>query len=158
MKICIQNRAADLRYTLAVVYEPDVDDSHGDSASPDTIRAAAWYFMRGLQASKDVEREVLNVVAALEADREVECEVTAIADHIAKGVINDMHQTDGDDVGHVVESFVAPVDMTVNGEIVKAGTWCIGIVWSPEQFEKIKSGDRTGVSMGGTAVRMADAA
>ena len=69
-----------------------------------------------------------------------------------------MHESFDDAHGDVVETFVAPVDMAIDDEVVKAGSWCVGIIWSEEMFAKIKSGDRTGVSMGGTAIRLNEAA
>lgn len=149
-------RTAEQRYTLAVVYEPNVADTHDDFAKADTIREAAWTFMRQLQNSRALRREVTKVVKALlEASKqELAVDITDLAEAVQKGAVGDMHEDFDDANGEIVESFVAPVDLQVGDEVVKAGTWCVGIVWSEALFEKIKRGDRTGVSMGGTALRL----
>lgn len=54
----------------------------------------------------------------------------------------------------VVESYLAPVDFDLDGELVKKGTWVVGIhVKDPELWQGIKKGDYTGLSMGGFATR-----
>jgi Putative phage serine protease XkdF len=40
------------RYTLGIVYEPDVPDDQGDWASADSIREAAWRFAGKLVVAK----------------------------------------------------------------------------------------------------------
>lgn len=67
-----------------------------------------------------------------------------------------MHKNQADDIGDIVESYVAPADMHVGEGIVKRGTWLIGVVWSPEYWEKVKKGEVTGFSMGGRARRIPD--
>jgi len=53
-----------------------------------------------------------------------------------------------------VESWIAPVDVTVDGEVIKQGSWVITIkVLAPAMWEAVKSGAYTGVSIGGMAVR-----
>lgn len=53
-----------------------------------------------------------------------------------------------------VESFIAPVDMVVEGESIKKGTWVMAIkVFAPAMWEAVKSGAYTGVSIGGQAFR-----
>lgn len=146
----ITRREPELRYTLAVVYEPNVNDAHEDFAKAETIRVAAWEFMKDLQLQAKLASEILLACD----DAEVEFDVTDLMPVVDKGVINDMHQTDGPDFGTVVGSFVAPVDMQIGDETVTEGTWCVEIEWTPEQFEKVKRGERTGVSLGGTACRV----
>lgn len=38
-------------------------------------------------------------------------------------------------------------------QVIKAGDWLLGIVWTPESWQLIKSGQVRGVSMQGSAVR-----
>ena len=53
----------------------------------------------------------------------------------------------------LVESFIAPVDMKVNEEIIKKGSWVITVkIHSDEIWEDVKNGNITGFSMGGTAL------
>lgn len=55
----------------------------------------------------------------------------------------------------VVESYIAPVDMEIDGEVVKKGTWLMGIHVSNETvWADIKAGRLTGLSIGGSALRV----
>lgn len=55
---------------------------------------------------------------------------------------------------HVVESYVAPQDMTVGGRAVKRGSWMIVVkVDDDELWQKVKAGEFGGVSLGGYAER-----
>lgn len=65
-----------------------------------------------------------------------------------------MHEKRDKDMGDIVECYIAPVDFTVNGESIKKGTWLLGVVWAPEYFEKVESGEITGYSMGGKGRRI----
>lgn len=53
--------------------------------------------------------------------------------------------------GSVVESYIAPDDMTVNGNIVKKGSWILVTKANDEIWEDYKSGAITGYSMYGIA-------
>lgn len=53
--------------------------------------------------------------------------------------------------GSVVESYIAPDDMTVNGSVVKKGSWILVTKATDEIWEEYKSGDVTGYSMYGIA-------
>lgn len=117
-KICFLKSDDEKRYTLGIVYEPDVVDSQGDYATAEDIEKAAWDFMR-----KSLR-------------------------------LGYMHKDSDNDIGDIVESYIAPVDMRIGDNVVKAGTWLIGVVWSPQYWEKVKSGEITGFSMGGTARRI----
>ena len=156
IQIQIRKHEPELRFTLAVVYEPGVVDTHEDFATAETIREAAWDFMRGLQESREVQRGLLKVVAALVKDNaaEIEIDISDLADAIDKGAVGDMHEDFDDSHGQVLETYIAPTGMLVDGQPVKTGSWCVGIQWSAEMFEKITRGERTGISMGGTGVRI----
>lgn len=57
-------------------------------------------------------------------------------------------------MAEVVESFLAPTDMTIGEQMVKAGTWLMGIhVIEDTLWEACKDGTLTGLSVGGLAVR-----
>jgi DNA adenine methylase len=65
-----------------------------------------------------------------------------------------MHQVPVNGQVKIVESYVALDDMRVGGEDVKKGTWLLGVhVLSDELWAKVKSGDFTGFSIGGSARR-----
>ncbi|QBJ80759.1 XkdF-like putative serine protease domain-containing protein [Bacillus subtilis] len=54
-------------------------------------------------------------------------------------------------VGVVVESYVAPADFVINGELIKKGSWVLVTKASEEIWEEIKKGEITGYSMAGIA-------
>lgn len=54
-------------------------------------------------------------------------------------------------VGEVVESYVAPADLEIEGESIAKGSWILVTKASDEIWEEIKKGDITGYSMAGTA-------
>lgn len=54
----------------------------------------------------------------------------------------------------ILESYLAPVDMEINGQAVKAGTWLMGLRFNDDAlWEQVKAGALTGLSIGGTAIR-----
>lgn len=56
----------------------------------------------------------------------------------------------------LIESYIARKDFELNGETVKTGSWVIGVhVRDPDTWQKIKSGEVTGFSIGGTGKREA---
>lgn len=63
-----------------------------------------------------------------------------------KGAINDKTQ--------ILESYCAPADFNVDGQPVKAGTWVMAVkVLDDALWASCKSGELTGFSIGGSAVR-----
>lgn len=59
---------------------------------------------------------------------------------------------------HPVESFIAPQDFEMQGQngpqVVKKGSWVLGVkVVDPDEWEKVKSGEYTGFSVGGFGLR-----
>jgi len=57
----------------------------------------------------------------------------------------------------ILESFIAPTDFIVGGQKVKKGTWLLAIrVVDDELWLKIKRGEITGFSIGGSALRALD--
>ncbi|MCU5173770.1 XkdF-like putative serine protease domain-containing protein [Bacillus paranthracis] len=53
--------------------------------------------------------------------------------------------------GEVVESYVAPVDMEINGETITKGTWVLVTKATDEIWKDIKDGKMTGYSLAGVA-------
>lgn len=53
----------------------------------------------------------------------------------------------------VVESYLAPVDMTINGRTIKAGTWLMGNKYAEGVWKDVLAGKYTGLSIGGYANR-----
>lgn len=54
-------------------------------------------------------------------------------------------------VGEVVESYIAPADMEVNGETITKGTWILVTKATEEVWEAIQKGDYKGYSLAGVA-------
>lgn len=160
MKLVAKSSAAK-RFTLGVVYEPDVKDTHGDFAKSEDIEKAAWGFMIRLQKAAQVGANL--VKTALEqgegAAWEVQVDLNAVDDdpdfaEFCKSTgLDDEHEQTGDYLGEIVESYVAPCDMTIGTETISKGTWLLGVVWTEEMFEKIEKGERTGLSMYGLTRR-----
>jgi len=53
--------------------------------------------------------------------------------------------------GEIVESYIAPDDLEINGTTIQKGSWVIATKASDEVWEKIQKGEITGYSMAGTA-------
>jgi hypothetical protein len=65
--------------------------------------------------------------------------------------IGDMHE-EFDRTIELVESYIAPVDFTIDGEIVRKGSWVISVrVVDDDAWERVESGELTGFSIGGVA-------
>ncbi|MBE7099482.1 XkdF-like putative serine protease domain-containing protein [Bacillus cereus] len=54
-------------------------------------------------------------------------------------------------VGEVVESYITPADMELNGEPVKKGTWILTTKADEETWESVKKGEFQGYSLAGIA-------
>lgn len=145
-----------LNYTLGVVYSPGEVDLQGEYTDEETLREGAWNYMKKLQNKSDVEKIALELYDSFaklvegEAD-EVRVDITDLDTSLTKN-LGDMHRDVSDSHGTVVESYITPVDIELNGEKIKKGSWLMGVVWSDEMFEKILAGERTGYSMGGSGV------
>lgn len=113
-----QSGAAELRYVLGIVLEPEVVDAQGDVYSADEIRRSAWEYMEHFR----------NVGL------------------MHKGLVNGKVR--------LVESYVAPADMRLEGSVIRKGTWMLGLhVADDELWDQVKSGALTGLSIGGFARR-----
>lgn len=140
------------RYTLGVVYEPDVVDTQGDFAKAGDIEDAAWAFMERLQVLAKTSGELLAAFRTVEEYPEgVTFDVTALEDLVKGAGLDDEHLQVDEPLGTIVESYIAPQDLTVNGQAVKKGAWLLGVRWTDEMFQKIKAGARTGLSLYGRA-------
>lgn len=124
-------------YTLGIVLVPDEPDLQGDVYDAPTVRRAADIFMADYQ-NTGLQHNVKP--AAIEAFRDEHPE-------LYNGKIL------------IVDSFVIPVEMgdvTINGRVVKVGTWLMGHRWiDPALWADVKAGKYTGLSMGGFARRIA---
>lgn len=103
------------KLVYGVVYEPEIEDSHGDYMEADTIEKAAHGFMENFQ----------------QIDKQHDFTTNA---------------------GKVVESYVAPVDMTFDDdEKITKGSWVLVTKATDEMWESIQKGEFTGYSLAGSA-------
>lgn len=117
IRIAKADKAKQIVY--GVVYEPDVEDAHGDSMTAEEIEKAAHGFMER-QNTYNIDKQ---------------------------------HDLDADK-GYVVESYIAPVDMTLGDQEIKKGSWVAGVkVTDADTWEQIEKGEITGFSMWGVGKR-----
>lgn len=149
----LEKSAPTRRYTLGIVYEPDSVDTQGEFAKAEDIEAAAWDFLARLQVL--AKSGALLLASALKADKaDVEVDITDLGDLLKGEGLDDQHLQVDEPLGTIVESYVAPCDLNINGQPVKKGAWLLGVRWTEGMFEKIHSGERTGLSMFGHATRV----
>jgi len=148
------------RYTLGVVYEPDVADADGDFTDEAEIEKACWSFNKMLQGKTSINKTALQlldaVVKALQDGVEVRVDVTDLMQQVEKGGVGlgFAHAIWTDDIGDIVESYIAPTDMQLGDQYVSKGTWLMGVQWSEAYFQKVLNGEITGYSLGGYGVRV----
>ena len=153
LDLLIVEKADEKRFVLGVVYapgSPQDTDTQEEFAKADTIEAAAWTYMQRLQKDAGTLYTILR--AAVRADDDgVMLDVT---DAIEKAqALDDQHEQTDEEIGTVVESYIAPTDFEIKGQSIKKGTWLLGAILTPEYFKLVKTGKRTGFSMFGTAER-----
>lgn len=69
-----------------------------------------------------------------------------------------MHKSNVNDKVQILESYIAPVDFDLGETHVKKGTWMMAVrVADDGLWQAVKSGELTGFSIGGTAIRKPDA-
>jgi hypothetical protein len=67
-------------------------------------------------------------------------------------IVGDSHKAKA--AAYPVESYIAPSDIEVAGQKVKAGSWIMGIYVADQKlWQAIKNGEYTGLSIGGRAIR-----
>ena len=116
VEICKKDDAK--RVVYGVIYEPDVEDTQGDSADAEEIEKAAWDFLK--------ESRTINL----------------------------QHGKDATDV-FVVESYVTPQVISMNGKDVKKGAWMMAVqIENKDLWDDVKTGRFTGFSMEGIADRI----
>lgn len=144
-----------LRYTLGVAYPANEVDKDEHYASEEVVRDAAWGFMEKLQHVDEVTKLAKSVfvefVKVAKGDADVSIDVTKMDVEGIEKTVKDMHEEEVPDA-KVVESYVSPVDFTLEGEEIKKGDWLVGVVWNEEIFEKVLSGERVGYSIAGKGV------
>lgn len=133
-------KADEQRYVLCVVLEPQegatTDDSQGDTYTADEIeKAQQWY-----AENSDGGTRVMHGKPA-----------DAARVGLRPEIANDPNAT------RVLENYIVRCDdptTTINGQVIRRGTWMIALrIVDDELWAKVKSGEITGVSIGGSAVR-----
>lgn len=151
-KYLVKSKDESLHYTLGVAYPVDTVDTDDHFAKEDAVRKAAWNYLKNIQEDDDVEKIAKNVFEEIlkvyETGDEIRIEITDMDTEGLRKNLKDMHEDSVEDC-YVVESYLAPTDMEINGEEIHKGDWMLGVVWSEEMFNKILSGERTGYSIGG---------
>jgi hypothetical protein len=71
-------------------------------------------------------------------------------------IITDENHDNDDFKATLLENYIARVDMSLEGEVIKKGTWLQALRLDEETWEKVESGELTGFSMAGTAIREPD--
>jgi len=157
MKLKLIQKSEAQRYVLGVVYSPLEEDCQQDYSTAAEIEKACHGFMRTLQGQSEVSKKLTSgILKALADGSEIQIDVTEVYGDIQKGVLGYNHVDWADDIGDIVENYIAPVDFELNGEVVKKGTWLMGVILSPEKFEEVQKGVLTGFSMGGSGLRIPD--
>ncbi len=127
------------RYTLHVVYPADKADvaraldGHRDFASKAVVEDAAWNYMRRYRevGTFHTQEQAAAAGATLKSGGAAEL----VESFVYRGPDWAMKAADGSEV------------------VVKAGDWLAGLVWSPEDWELVKSGKIAAVSVEGKARR-----
>lgn len=132
---------------------------YADAAMPSSVAKRSVQLLKS-----DEQRYVLGVVLepeVIDAQHDIYSE-----DEVRKSAHTFMteyrnaglqHQTLVNDKVRIVESYLTPADMDLNGQAVKKGTWLMGMVIDDDTiWEAVKSGAITGFSIGGSAVRTDD--
>lgn len=113
--------------------------------------------VRLLTKSDDAEQLVYGVVYAPEevdahGDFMTASEIEKAAHQFLKDARNvDTQHNFEAGAGEVVESYVAPADITIGDETIAKGSWVLVTKASDEIWEQIQKGEFTGYSMAGTA-------
>lgn len=133
----VQKAQGDQRYTFGPLYAPERKDAHGEAVDAETLQKAVWGYVQQCVAE-------------------------------GNNRINLQHDDSGDaTVGEWVEVCAWPYETTIKvalpGEaerelVMPAGTVYMGVIWDEKAWEEgIQKKRLTGYSLGGRAVRVANA-
>ena len=155
----IIQKSEEKQYVLGIVYAPDEVDLQGDYASLSSIEKACHDFTILLQKpsviNKSYSEIMKSIFKCLSEKGEVKLDVTEVYQDIQKGALGLQHEDWSNGIGEIVENYIAPCDMTIGDQAITKGTWLMGVILSKSNWELVKSGDLTGLSMGGKAEKVA---
>ena len=124
--VCKADDAVERHYVFGVVLEPDTVDRQGDYYSVETVEDACHRFNRKLAIEGQGPRQ---------------------------GHQHRKNRRFSTDEVLILESYVALVDMEIEGQAVKRGTWLMrSEILSPAIWAKITRGELTGYSIFGDAI------
>lgn len=69
-------------------------------------------------------------------------------------VETDVDHDDDDFSANLLENYIARSDMIIEGEVIKKGSWIQSLRLGEDAWEKVESGELTGFSMKGTAIKI----
>lgn len=116
------NKGVEERLAMGVILVPNKPDGQGDIATPEAVSKAAHRFLSKRQQPNVKDKKKLGVMHT-HYDRELE----------------------------LVESYIAPVDMEVEGRKIVKGSWVVTFrVLDESTWSRIKKGELRGFSLMGT--------
>jgi len=104
-----------------VVFEPDFNDADDEFVTKDDIEDAAHDYLVNMRRLGDQSHQKLS------------------------------HKTEIDDRTDIVESYIAPADFKVGEELIKEGSWIVGMKIHDKDLWKETKASITGFSAGGMA-------
>ena len=112
----------------------------------------------GLVKGHPIPAGLFTVTAYTSSARTIPLLRRKVADVLARaGFAPESHS--GRALVKVLESYLAPTDFTIGELAVRKGTWLLAVrVLSDELWERVKTGDLTGFSIGGSARRVPEPA
>lgn len=87
---------------------------------------------------------------------DIELAAHGFLEGVAKGEAwGDLMHDDASQIGYPVESFIAPVDFPAGDQVVKAGSWVIGMHYpDPAIWELVQKGELAAFSVAGSGKRV----
>lgn len=124
MSIVSKATRAEHRYTFSPIYSPGLLDAHGEFTDAEELQKAVWDFDYRTPLRRQHGNERIGRIVEM-VSWPYETEV-------------DLAQPDG----------------SIRKQKLPAGTVYAGVVWNADAWDDVKAGKITGLSMGGTAVRV----
>jgi hypothetical protein len=87
---------------------------------------------------------------------DIELAAHGFLEAVAKGEAwGDLMHDDASQIGYPVESFIAPVDFAAGDQVVKAGSWVIGMHYpDPAIWDLVQKGELAAFSVAGSGKRV----
>jgi len=87
---------------------------------------------------------------------DVEAAFHAFHEAIAKsGFAGDLMHDEATQAGHPHDSFIAPIDFELGDQVVKTGSWVMGMHYpDPAIWDRVQKGELGAFSVGGTGTRL----